>query len=172
MKSVYEEPYKFCPKCKTPLKRKPIDNKKLLACPDCHFVFWNNPKPVVSVILYHQGKILMLQRAKEPLKNYWCLPGGIIDYEESPKEAILREIMEEAGVNTKIKSLVGVYRIDNDPRGVTIDIVYEANISGQVSLSEEHCQYAFYDPQALPKKIAYKHRQAINDWLKTRRKYD
>lgn len=161
-------PYRFCPTCKTPLKRQQVDNQKLLSCPKCNFVFWNNPKPVVSIILSNNGKILMIQRTNEPSKDYWCLPGGFINYQEKPEEAILREVKEETGVNIKIKSLIGVYRIDNDPRGVNIDIIYEAETKRKIFLSEEHRTYSFFAPQELPGKIAYKHREAINDWLRVR----
>lgn len=118
MASVHEKLYKFCPTCRTKLKRKLIDRRKLLFCSDCSFTFWNNPKPVTSVILHTNGKIMLLQRANKPLKNYWCLPGGYIDYEETPEEAIRRETKEEVSFEIgQLGSLVGVYRIDNDPRG-------------------------------------------------------
>ena len=170
MASVHEKLYKFCPTCKTKLKRKLIDRRRLLFCSNCSFTFWNNPKPVASVILHNNGKILLLQRANKPLKNFWCLPGGYIDYEETPEEAIRRETKEEAGFDVGIESLVGVYRIDNDPRGVNIDIIYEAELKGKILLSEEHHNYNLFAIEELPAKIAYKHREAINDWLKTRKK--
>ena len=86
-----------------------------LKCRKCKFVFWNNPIPCVSFLLAKGGKILLIQRAKGPLKGYWCLPGGFLEYEESPKEGIKREIEEELRIKILIKQLVGVYQIDNDP---------------------------------------------------------
>jgi len=168
MASVHEKLYKFCPTCKTKLKRKLFGQRKFLSCPNCSFTFWNNPKPVTSVILHNNEKILLLQRANEPFKNYWCLPGGYMDYEETPEEAIRRETKEETGFDLSIGSLVGVYRIDNDPRGVNIDIIYEAELKGKILLSEEHQNYNLFAIDELPAKIAYKHRNAIEDWLKRR----
>lgn len=112
----------------------------------------------------------MLQRANEPLKDYWCLPGGYINYDETPEEAVKREVSEEIGTDIFIDSLIGVYRIDNDPRGVNIDIIYEGKLKGNVSLSDEHKKYKFVPLNVLPQKIAYKHREAINDWLEEKRK--
>ena len=108
----------------------------------------------------------MLQRANEPFKNYWCLPGGFINYEETPQIAIKRETKEEIGIKLSgIKKLFGVYRIDNDPRGVNIDIIFEQIIKNKkISLSHEHQAYKFFSIDKLPKKIAYKHRGIINDW--------
>lgn len=164
MLSVHEKLYKFCPTCKTKLIRKPIDNKKFWFCPNCGFTFWNNPKPVASIILINNNKVLMLQRASPPLKGYWCLPGGFIQYEETPEEGVIREAKEEIGNNVILDGLVGVYRIDNDPRGINIDIIYKARAKGEVKLSEEHKNYKFFDLDNLPQKIAYKHREAIKEW--------
>lgn len=155
---------KYCPNCKTDLQRKVIDGRERLFCPNCNFIYWNNPKPVVSILLHRKGKILMLQRANKPLKGFWCFPGGYINYEETPEEAVERELKEETGIKCNIISLIGVYRIDNDPRGINIDIVYEGKLEGEIKLSDEHRNYKFFSIDELPPKIAYKHRKAINDF--------
>lgn len=158
--------YTYCPTCRTELKKKDVDNQNVLSCSSCGFVFWNNPKPVVSFLLVKDGKILMLQRANEPLKDYWCLPGGFMRYEETPEEAVKREVKEETGLNIHIEGLVGVYRIDNDPRGIHIDIIYYGKGTGEILLSREDKKYAYYGQGALHDLIAYKHREAIDDWFK------
>lgn len=108
--------YKYCPNCKTELQKKIVNNETGLFCSSCSFVFWNNPKPVTSVIIEKDNKVLMLQRYNEPFKNYWVLPGGFMGYEETAEQSIIREAKEETGLNVKIKGIVGVYRIYNDPR--------------------------------------------------------
>lgn len=168
---INQTKYKFCPFCKTDLKEKVIDNENVLNCSNCGFIFWNNPKPVVSIILENHGKILMLQRTNEPFKNYWCLPGGFISHEETPEEAIKREVKEETGLDLEIKNIVGSYRIDNDPRGIHIDIIYNGIGESMIKLSSEDTNYAFFEPDNLPEQIAYKHREAINDWLKKSKSY-
>ncbi len=165
----YEKEYVFCPTCKSRLSRKRIDRRNLLSCSDCGFVFWNNPKPVTSVILEKDGKVLLIKRSQEPLKGYWCLPGGYIDYEEKPEDAAVRETGEETGLNVKIVKLSGVYQIDNDPRGMQLDIIYAGSItSGKVKVNVESSEFGFFSRKELPKLIAYKHRQAILDWWKSR----
>ncbi|MFA4833798.1 MAG: NUDIX hydrolase [Patescibacteria group bacterium] len=165
-----EKEYKFCPSCTTKLSRKLIDKQKLLSCPKCGFVFWNNPKPVVSVILNKEGKILLIKRAQKPLIGYWCLPGGYVDYYEKPEEATIREVKEETNLNVKIKKLIGVYQIDNDPRGINLDIIYSGLITkGEIKLNEESQEFKFFTIDKLPRLIAYKHRQAIRDWKKIKK---
>ncbi|OGH12357.1 MAG: hypothetical protein A2857_01325 [Candidatus Levybacteria bacterium RIFCSPHIGHO2_01_FULL_36_15] len=164
--SIFEKPYKFCPNCKTKLVRKNVECRKLLSCLKCSFVFWNNPKPVVSVLLNDGKKILMLKRANEPFKNFWCFPGGFMDYGETPETAIKREAKEEIGLDIKIGKLIGVYSINNDPRGANIDIVFEGKTEKNINLSYEHSDYKYFDKNHLPEKIAYKHLQAVKDWIK------
>lgn len=164
--SPHEKYYKFCPNCKTKLARKLIDGRERFFCPKCDFIFWNNPKPVVSILFRGGNKILLLKRANEPLKDYWCLPGGYINYDETPEEAVKRETKEEASIDAAVEDLIGVYQIDNDPRGINIDIIFFGKSKGGIQLSDEFQDFGYFETDKLPDKIAYKHREAINDYLK------
>lgn len=48
------------------------------------------------------GMVLLIRRGTAPFKNFWCLPGGIAEPEESLEEACIREIREETGVKVEI----------------------------------------------------------------------
>jgi ADP-ribose pyrophosphatase YjhB (NUDIX family) len=130
----------------------------------CGFIFWNNPKPVVSIIIHNKNKILLLQRANEPFKDFWVLPGGFIGYSETAQDAIIREVKEETGLEVTVEQPIGVYRIDTDPRGIHIDIVFAAESAQEPTISKEHTSWKFFCKDTLPDNIAYKHRQAILDW--------
>lgn len=166
--NIFEKLYKFCPTCKENLKSKIIDNKKRLICSKCGFIFWSNPKPVVSALIVNNKEILMLQRNQKPLKGYWVLPGGFIEYEENPHQAIKREVEEETNLDVNIIKIIGAYLIDNDPRGHHIDIIYEVKTKNfsKIKISGENKQWKLFPFNELPKKIAYKHREAIRDCLK------
>lgn len=46
-----------------------------------------------------ENKILYLKRHPEkPQGNFWGIPGGKLDPNESPKEAVIREVFEETGL--------------------------------------------------------------------------
>lgn len=100
------------------------------------------------------------------MKGYWCLPGGYINYDEDPEKAVIREVEEEAGINVVIDGLIGVYQIDNDPRGINIDVIFVGKSRGEVKLSDDFQEFAYFGYTNLPDKIAYKHREAINDYFK------
>ena len=158
------ELYRHCPYCGNSLILATIDNQQVKKCQNCEFIFWNNPKPVVSIVIHKNGKVLLLKRTYEPFKNYWVLPGGYITYSETPQAAVKREAKEEAGIEVEIQGIVGVYRIDNDPRGVGIDIIFYGTTDGVVTLSNEDTEWKYFSPSILPERIAYKHREAIEEW--------
>ncbi len=159
--------YSFCPKCSNKLKLKTRDKTKIKQCSNCGFIFWNNPIACCSIVLHQENKVLMLQRAKEPFKNYWVLPGGFMNIDETPQDAIKRETKEETGLDIEIDGIVGAYRIDNDPRGIHIDIIYHTEVSGQTPVlnKKEDINWVFFPIEQLPKDIAYKHKNAIMDWI-------
>lgn len=45
---------------------------------------------------------------KPSYKDNWSIPGGIVETNESPYDACLRETLEEIGINIKIKKLLAV----------------------------------------------------------------
>ena len=45
---------------------------------------------------------------KPSYKDNWSIPGGIVETNESPYNACLRETLEEIGINIKIKKLLAV----------------------------------------------------------------
>ncbi len=157
--------YKFCPYCKDNLHLEEIDGEKIKKCPNCDFIFWNNSKPVVSIIIHKNDKVLMLQRLNEPFKDYWVLPGGFIKSMETAEEAVVRELKEETGLNVEIEKNIGTYLIDDDPRGVHLDFIFAGKTEGEVILSNEDKGWEYFTKDNLPEKIAYKHRKAILDWF-------
>jgi len=68
------------------------------------------PKVIASVkaLLQHNGRFLVM---KEELHkgDIWDLPGGKIQYGESPKEALHREVKEELDIEIEIVKSVGVW---------------------------------------------------------------
>ena len=164
--------YIFCPQCSQKLVLKTIDKSVVKACENCDFIYWNNPIACVSVVLHQNDKVLMLQRANEPFKKFWVLPGGFMNINETPEEAIKREVKEETGLDIQVDGIVGAYRIDNDPRGIHIDIIYHGKLNGQSpTLNKESGGWSLFSKEELPIDIAYKHKNAIIDWLTKKGQY-
>ncbi len=58
------------------------------------------------------GILLVRERADE---GRWTLPGGWVDVGESPSEAVVREVREESGYETRATRLLALY--DRDRQG-------------------------------------------------------
>ena len=70
-----------------------LEGRKRLFCPKCGKIYYENPIPVVAVIARdNQGRILLIKRKVEPCKGEWALPSGFMEIEETPVQAVLREL--------------------------------------------------------------------------------
>ena len=84
--------YKDCPVCgKNITKSKP----NLFICSSCGFHFYQNPIPATGVIIINKrNEVLLVKRKFPPYKNYWDVPGGFIEQNESAEESMKRQLME------------------------------------------------------------------------------
>jgi ADP-ribose pyrophosphatase YjhB (NUDIX family) len=61
---------------------------------------------IVTMLIEHEGKYLLVQEAKEKRRNLWSLPGGDVEADEPILEAALREIKEETGYDVAITGML------------------------------------------------------------------
>ena len=55
---------------------------------------------VVDTVIYTDEEVLMIKRKNPPFAGHWALPGGFIDPGETPKQAAMRELVEETELAT------------------------------------------------------------------------
>jgi len=67
------------------------------ACTRGHFVYYENPAVTTMAFVQEGDDFLILQRANEPLRRAWDLPGGFVEGGEHPTETVRREVFEEIG---------------------------------------------------------------------------
>jgi 8-oxo-dGTP diphosphatase len=97
----------------------------------------------VSAAIFRDDQVLLVQRATEPAKGRWTLPGGRVEIGETLIAAVTREIVEETSLTIRVKGLAG-YRevILGEPaagngRHIVILPFAAEWISGEVKLNEE-----------------------------------
>lgn len=77
------------------------------------------------------GDVLLITREWPPHKGKLALPGGHVDQGETSRDAAVRELQEETGVQVAADDLVmvGVYdRPDRDPRGRYVSVAYAVRV--------------------------------------------
>jgi mutator protein MutT len=67
-------------------------------------------RPVVGVgaVIVHEDRVVLVQRAHEPLRGEWSLPGGAVELGETLADALVREVREETGLDVLVGPLVDV----------------------------------------------------------------
>jgi 8-oxo-dGTP diphosphatase len=66
-----------------------------------------HPQLAVSAVIFREGKVLLLRRAKSPGTGFYSLPGGRVEFGESLSTALHREVDEETGLQIEIAGLAG-----------------------------------------------------------------
>lgn len=88
-------------------------------------------KIVVGVCAKKDGKILMIQEAREDIYKLWNFPMGHLDEGETIFEGAKREAKEETGYDVE---LTGIISIQNFKNKDLIKITFSANVlSGDIS---------------------------------------
>lgn len=106
-------------------------------------------------------KVLVLQRRDVPM---WVLPGGGIDAGETAESAVIREVLEETGLNVEITRKVAEYTPLNKMSKLTF--LFECRvISGTLSTGDETRNIGFYDINALPEPFFPVHQDWLDDTL-------
>lgn len=98
--------------------------------------------------------MLVARRARAPLVGLYSLPGGVVEIGETLREAALRELSEEVGVEAEILGFNDhVESIVRDGEGVRGHYVIASFIArwsgGEARPSEETDDIAWVDPFAL-----------------------
>lgn len=99
----------------------------------------------------------------------FCLPGGIIQADESAEEALEREISEETGLTAS--KLQYLFSVSSSVSGIpTLSFVYEVEATGSLKESKEGSLH-WLKPAVAAKKMAYKSgRQALEQYLSSESK--
>jgi 8-oxo-dGTP diphosphatase len=105
---------------------------------------------VKGIIRRDDGKILVLKRSnKDDHKpGVWETVGGGMDREETPQEALAREIREETGLTVKVGRPFNVFTFKKDTGEYKVGITFLCDFTGgEVVLSDEHSEYAWINPE-------------------------
>ena len=114
------------------------------------------PKVDVRGAIFRDNKVLLASELMD--EGRWTLPGGWADVNDTPSEAVLREVVEETGYEVKLIKLIAV--LDREKQGNRPPLPFHVYkhfflceiIGGSPNPDHEHeiGEVRFFDLDALP----------------------
>ncbi len=132
-------------------------------------------KPAVSVqvLIFSINKgaleIVLIKRIREPFKDFFSLPGDIIEAGESLEDAAKRILYEKTGIrDVYLGQLETFGEVDRDPRGRVIAVTYYSLLPhNSVDLSKApNALHASWIPVAKLSDLAFDHKKIIETGIK------
>ncbi len=125
------------------------------------------PALTVDIIIKYMDGIVLIKRKNPP--EGWALPGGFVDYGETLENAAIRESKEETGLDVRLIRQFHSYSAPNrDPRHHTVTTVFIAESSGNAKAGDDAKEIGIFKKENLPDKIAFDHREILNDYFSGR----
>ncbi len=149
--------FHFCPKCGASQLDQLPGKEHSIKCEDCGFTLYFNPSSSAGALIEdQQGRLLVIERAKDPAKGKYGVPGGFIDYGERLEEAVAREVKEEVNLDlssfTFFASFPNEYHYKSVIYPVT-DTYFTATVDSFDNLKAETSEVAgihFVNPKDVP----------------------
>jgi 8-oxo-dGTP diphosphatase len=98
-------------------------------------------------VIFNQDKQILLVKSTYQRFHPWGLPGGNLDYGESPEDAVVREMLEETGLRVEVEKflLVNTWLPDR------VGLYYLCNIKdGKFHPSDEVSELGYFSIENLP----------------------
>ncbi len=161
----------FCNFCGKSLGTDVLEGKFRQVCSSCAQVYYENPLPVVSVILPNRDReIILVKRSREPYKDMWCCPIGFAEIGESIEGAALRELKEETGIEGKIVQFVDVSSHANPLYGDLLIVTFEAEkIGGEEIPGDDASDCRYFPILGLPKLAFDSQEKAVQKFIELKR---
>ena len=87
----------------------------------------------MGAIVFDGPSVLLVERAGEPLKGWWSIPGGLLETGEKLEDAVRRETLEETGLQVELVYRFDIFeRIMRDAEGGWINAsIYRIQVHGR-----------------------------------------
>ncbi len=98
---------------------------------------------------------MLVERAVEPKKGYWDVPGGFVDVGENFEESVQREIKEELGIDLENLEYAGSWIDTYEYQEIiypTICVMFIAKLKAtpDIKPADDVASYKFFKPSELP----------------------
>lgn len=154
--------FTYCPVCGRSLDVVQEEGHRRMKCAGCGYVQYRNPASAVGVIVTRDARVLLVKRRYEPYRGKWVIPSGFIEYDEDMREAAVREVAEETGLEVELTGLHAAESCFDDPRGNTILVLFTGRITGgELDAGDDAEDAAFFPLDRLPEIAFEAHRRVL-----------
>ncbi|PIT88864.1 MAG: DNA mismatch repair protein MutT [Candidatus Levybacteria bacterium CG10_big_fil_rev_8_21_14_0_10_36_7] len=120
-----------------------------------------------GLIIRPDKKFLLVKRSANDtfLPGFWELPGGKVEKKETSEEGLLRELLEECGMDVEIVQVSHKKSFARHEKGIEfIETFYlcRINHAGNVTLSDEHSEFEWINFDNL-----YKYTDGISEYMRS-----
>ena len=103
---------------------------------------------VVAALIVHDKRIFATQRGYGEWKGWWEFPGGKVEPDETPEDALVREIREELATDIRVERHVTTIEWDYPAFHLSMRCYLCSIVSGSLTLLE-HEAAAWLDREHL-----------------------
>ena len=143
---------KYCPECGELLQVRWIaaEGRDRSVCNRCNAIRYDNPRILVSTVVFHEQRLLLCRRAQEPSLGRWNLPSGFLERGETLEAAAARETLEETAVRVHADDLQ-LYVVTSLTKIGEVYVCFRIAVdSEECSAGEECLEARFFDEANVP----------------------
>ena len=101
------------------------------------------PEAGAGAIVWRGDEVLLIRRGKAPRLGQWSIPGGRIEWGETPDAAAVRETVEETGCEIELVGLCGVASALFEDRHIVLIDYTALWVSGEPQAGDDAAAAAF-----------------------------
>lgn len=109
-------------------------------------------------------KVLLIKRKEEPFKNYWALPGALVNPDEDLRDAPKRILKELTGLeNVFLEQVFTFGKVNRHPKGRVITVAYFSliKINNAELVPSSFAEEVFWHPISKIDSLAFDHKEIM-----------
>ena len=145
--------YTYCPRCAGTLRHEAADTNTRIRpiCERCGWTYYpTNPIGVLVVVEVDSGIVLVHPPSGSPAAP-GSLPGGLVEYAETPEAAAVRLTREQTGLEVDVVEELVRFLQQGTPFGPVLDLGFVVRtVGGALRMDGEEGPAAIYTLENLP----------------------
>lgn len=143
----------FCSECgaKVVLQAVAGDQRERYVCSECGKTHYQSPNVLVAAYICVGEEILWIKRGIPPAVGKWAMPGGFMENDETPEDAVCREIREETGIEIPVDQMIPV-SVSTILHMAQTHLVFRCHLEEkpQTTQTEEAIEFGWFGEEDLP----------------------